>query len=281
VAFAALIGLAGCHLFQDNKHEEDKALSNATTIGAPSTFHYRVSQYLFLSDFTLPKNHPIFQELSDLRDQVLKDLQLPESNRLIQVYIFESKEKYEKYMSSKYSDLPVRRAFFIEQPHVGFQSELMVFTYWGDSKEQDLRHELTHGILHSVLREVPIWLDEGLAEVFELPAERKGINPQHLKVLRGAPLHPDLAKLEKLSLVSQMNAPEYREAWAWVHFMLHSKPESKAALLSYLQQLRTQGAASGGLASKLKAVYPNPELAMTEHLMKLTAPATARGTSEK
>ena len=58
---------------------------------------------------------------------------------------------------------------------------------------------------------------------------------------------PDLAKLEKLTLVSQMERPQYREAWAWVHFMLHSKPESKAVLLSYLQQLRTQGSSNSGL----------------------------------
>ena len=94
-----------------------KSVSNATTIAGPATFHQRVSQYIFLSDFALNKNLPIFQELSDLRDQVFKELQLPESNRLIQVYLFENEAKYKSYMAAKYPDLPIRRAFFIEQPH--------------------------------------------------------------------------------------------------------------------------------------------------------------------
>jgi len=48
---------------------------------------------------------------------------------------------------------------------------------------------------------VPLWLDEGLAEYFELPPAYAGVNFQHLDYLRnttGGPFRPDLARLEQL-----------------------------------------------------------------------------------
>jgi hypothetical protein len=65
-----------------------------------------------------------------------------------------------------------------------------------------------------------------------------------------------------------MNRPEYREAWAWVHLMLRSKPEAKAVLISYLQQLRP-GREAGPLLPKLAEVFPAPEEALEKHLAKV------------
>ena len=275
----ALLTLTGCSSFFNSTHDTENTVATAVPVAGPAKFHHRVSQYMFYSDFALNKNAPIFQELSDLRDQLYKELQLPESNTLIQVFLFEDQDKYEKYMRAKYSELPVRRAFFIEQPRSGAPSELMVFTYWGEHIRQDLRHELTHGLLHSALPSVPIWLDEGFAEVFELPPDRDGVNALHLEQLRRGPVQPDLGRLERLSQVDQMLRPEYREAWAWVHMMLRGKPESKAVLLSYLQQLRTQTPPPGGLAAKLKEVHPVPNDALAEHLTRIKLPRAARATS--
>src|SRR5207302_2820246 len=133
-------------------------------------------------------------------------------------------ETYKRFMQARYPDLPERRAFFIAQPHtIGGQDDLIVCTYWGKNIQQDLRHELTHALLHSVIRDVPLWLDEGLAEYFELPPDQQGVNPVHLEHLCQAADGPgrlDLARLEGLSRVGQMNKEEYREAWAWVHLML-------------------------------------------------------------
>jgi hypothetical protein len=35
-----------------------------------------------------------------------------------------------------------------------------------------------------------------------------------------------------------MTARDYREAWAWTHFLLRGEPEEKAVMLSYLADLR-------------------------------------------
>jgi hypothetical protein len=126
-------------------------------------------------------------------------------------------------------------------------------------------------LLHGVLRDVPLWLDEGLAEYFEVPPEAQGVNQQHLEQIRmgsAIPFKPDLAHLEQLTQVQQMSPAEYREAWAWAHLLLRDKPESKDLLIQYLQQLRVNPS-PGLLGPRLTKVYPEPEEALNRHLARL------------
>lgn len=284
-----LVGLtAGCNLLRLRLVPAERPVKVAEKdpgIAEPSRHTIRLSQYAFHSDFELKRDLPLFTELGSLRDHVYRELQLPESTSLVQVFIFETRERYERFMKVRYPDLPKRRAFFVAQPHNSGSAgeDLLVYTYWGERVREDLRHELTHALLHSVLKDVPLWLDEGLAEYFELPTERGGINVQHLELaLRGGtPLKPNLARLEQLSQVQQMTPAEYRESWAWVHLMLHGKPEAKKVLLAYLQQLRTNPT-PGPLQPKLAAVYPSPDEALERYLVQLDSlaarvvPASAR-----
>lgn len=239
----------------------------------PAKNSFRIAPYVFTSDFDIPREQPLFKELAVLRDQVHKDLLLPPGTTPVQVYLFETRDRYERYMKERYPDLPERRAFFVAQPRaMGGAEELLVYTYWGKRIRQDLRHELTHALMHSVIRDVPLWLDEGLAEYFELPPEQNGVNSGHVEILRrgltSGGYKLNLARLERMKQVDEMNPAEYREAWAWVHLMMHSKPEARTALLSYLQQLR--GARNPGLLGpKLEKVFPDPEKALAEHLESL------------
>lgn len=239
---------------------------------APGKHSFRVSQFVFLADFEMKQDLPLFRELSDMREQVFKELRLPVSNTVVQVYVFEDRDRYERYMFSRYPELPKRRAFFVAQPHnVGGGEDLIVYTYWGDKIREDLRHELTHALLHSVLKDVPLWLDEGLAEYYEVPASWKGVNFHHLDQMQrnpNGPFKPDLARLEKLSLVQQMAPAEYREAWAWVHLMLRGKVEAKAVLINYLQLLRTNPT-PGPMQPRLAEVFSKPEDALRKHVVKL------------
>lgn len=245
---------------------------------APAKYQMRVSQYLFLADFELKHDLALFRELADMRDQVQKELQLPSANTLIQVHLFEDRPRYESFMHARYPDLPKRRAFFVAQPHsVGGPEDLLVYTFWGERVRQDLRHELTHALLHSVLKDVPLWLDEGLAEYFEVPPEAQGVNQHHLEQIELAPagsFKPNLAHLEELSQVRQMTPAEYREAWAWVHLLLRDRPEAKAVLTQYLQQLRAN-ANPGPLQPRVATVYPDLEAALGQHLAKLDSHPSA------
>jgi hypothetical protein len=267
----ALVLLAGCHALRlaplQPVERPPRLDPKEPAVAAPAKHSLRVSQYVFLSDFDLKPDLPLFQELTALREQVYKELELPPATSVVQVYLFENRERYERFMHAHYPDLPKRRAFFVAQPRsVG--DDLYVYTYWGDRVREDLRHELTHALLHSVLKDVPLWLDEGLAEYFELPPELKGVNPRHLEQLRQADFKPNLARLEGLGQVQQMTPAEYRESWAWAHLMLRDQPEAKTVLLAYLAQLRTN-TAPGPLQPRLAQAMPDPEGALQKHLARL------------
>jgi hypothetical protein len=266
----ALLLCCGCNSLRSGVPAKVDAPPMAGNPAWPGKHTMRVSQYVFFADFELNKSDPLFQELADLREQVVRDLQLPTADSAIQVYLFDDRDRYENFMHERYPDLPKRRAFFVAQPRtVGGTDELLVFTFWGDRVKQDLRHELTHALLHSVLKDVPLWLDEGLAEYYELPPGSDGVNPKHLEELRKSPSTPDLAKLEQLTQVSQMSPVEYREAWAWVHLMLRGSPPARQVLLAYLQQLRTT-ANPGPLAVRLTPAVPQLNEALTDHLRQLS-----------
>jgi hypothetical protein len=236
---------------------------------APGKYSLRAGPFLFLSDIKLPPNNPLFQDLTGLPDQIGRELKLANANSLVHVFLFEERDRYEKFMSGKYPWLPKRRAFFVVQPRSrGGAEELLVYTFLGERIQQDLRHELTHAVVNSVIKQVPLWLDEGIAEFFETPAANDGLNPQHLRQLRGENFQPNLARLEGLHDVKEMAPAEYREAWAWTHLMLRGGPEAKRVLLDYLRELRSNPQ-PGPLRSRLVAVWPRPEEALRDHLARL------------
>jgi hypothetical protein len=276
---AVTLLLAGCNTLRMISLAPDR-LDRDSAPGPLAKKSFRISQFVFQADFDVPRNLPIFQELANLREQVYQELQLPPSGTLVKVQLFEDRDHYERFMQVKYPDLPKRRAFFVAQPHaIGGGEDLLVFTYWGDRVQQDLRHELTHALLHCVLKDVPLWLDEGLAEYYEMPPGWNGINPDHLKHLRGEshpPFHPDLARLEEFSEVPQMTPGEYREAWAWVHLMLRGDPAARRVLVGYLRELRTTSK-PGPLRPRLATVYPALEATLARHLAQLD---TGKGPSK-
>jgi hypothetical protein len=277
---ACLLLLAGCQLFHHTSGGGNEHPDKEPAPELPSKYTFRVSQFVFLSDVELRQDQPLAKDLAQHRETIYRELRLPASNTDIFVCLFQDQWHFEKFMKAKYPYLPNRRAFFVAQPRrLGGTEDLMVYTYWGERVQQDLRHELTHAILHSVLKDVPIWLDEGLAEYFEVPAGTNGVNPKHVELLRQTDVRFDLDRLEQLKEINQMTPAEYREAWAWTHLMLRSTPRAKQALLSYLQELRTN-ANPGTLRPRLAPAFLSLDGAVQTHLAdlerKLPKTATAR-----
>lgn len=267
-AIASCSSLPHFHGTQTEKQEKTEK-EPIVLAGAPGKYILRVAPFVFLSDVKLTSDMPLFKDLGQLREQVHRELRLPPSNTEVFVYLFENKDRYEQFMREHHPKLPARRAFFVAQAmRKGGVADLMVYTYWGERIQQDLRHELTHAILHSSLKGVPIWLDEGLAEYFEVPAAQNGVNAKHVDPLRQPTMRFDLDRLERLEEVHQMTPAEYRESWAWVHLMLRSTPQAKQALLSYLQDLR-QTANPGPLRPRLAGAVPSLDIALRNHLTEI------------
>ena len=206
-------------------------------IARPARHSIRSEQLLILSDFKLDKEHPLIQDLIALRGQVARTLALPKQKEEVVVYLFSTESAYHNFLDTAYPGLPRRRAYFVGTPR-----ELAVYTYWGDRIQEDLRHEYTHGLLHACLKSVPLWIDEGLAEYFEVVGPKPGtVNTEYAQRLSASLANgwrPDMKRLERLDEFSQMQRIDYQESWSWVHYMLHTTPETREALLSYLADLQ-------------------------------------------
>jgi hypothetical protein len=135
------------------------ALSCATArpmkIGLPAKNSIRSDQLLIVSDFRMPRDHPLIEDLKALRRQVSDELELPLGSKTVTVYLFSNEQEYTQYLHATFPGYPPRRAYFIQTPG----KDLAVYTWWGDRIQEDLRHEFTHGLLHACLENVPLWLD--------------------------------------------------------------------------------------------------------------------------
>ena len=142
-----------------------------------------------------------------------------------------------------------------------------IYAYKSKDLAVDVRHECTHGLLHCVLPMVPLWLDEGLAEYFEVPEEQRAFANGHLKWTRldgRIGRVPKLVQLEAKRDVSEMSGTDYRHAWAWCHFMLHGPPEARAELVDFLADIRA-GTPPGKLSDRLERRLPGLDKRLAQH----------------
>lgn len=224
-------------------------------------------QLVIRSDFALAAHHRLFEELAAQRADLCRRLALPCSDEPIRVYLFESPERYEDFMRLHHPEFPDRRAFFVET-----DTRLLVYARWGDRLGEDLRHEVTHGYLHSVVPNVPLWLDEGIAEFYEIPRGQCGLNRPHLERLltriASEDWQPDLRRLERLPPGQDMTQDDYGEAWAWAHFLMESDPNCLEVLRRYLAELRRDGVATP-ISAHLNGLFDHPDAALVEHIRRL------------
>ena len=218
--------------------------------------------FAFHADFPLDPNQAILEELVAIETTLCDRLGLPKSDERIDVYLFADRVIYESYMKRYFPDVIPRRAMFIKSNSPG-----NVFAYISPEFDVDLRHESTHALLHKRLPMVPLWLDEGLAEYFEVPApDRERGNP-YLATTRRR-LHwqrpPPLEQLESFTRISQMGPEEYRHAWSWVHFMLHGPPDAQQALQDYFASI-LRHEPPPPLSVLLSQRLPDPDKAYVDH----------------
>lgn len=224
-------------------------------------------QLIFHSDFDLPRQHRLLDEVTSLRADIASKLDIPASDEPIHVYLFESAESYGDFARKYFPKSAPRRAFFLET-----DTRLNVYAQWGDSVAEDLRHETTHGYLHAAVRHVPLWLDEGIAEYFEVPRGRQGRNAPHIELLTAQAANgqwcPDLARLEQLRSAADMTQQDYAEAWLWVHLLLESTPARHKLLTTWLSDLRRDGVSSP-LSLRVREHDSAPHRSAVEHLQSL------------
>jgi len=233
----------------------------------------RREQLVIHSDFEMPSRHRLVEDLVAQRTAVAETLALPLSDEPIHIYLFESPGRYRDFVERKYPEFPDRRAIFVET-----DTQLSVYAQWGDRVAEDLRHETSHGYLHAVTPNLPLWLDEGLAEYFETPRGTAGYNRPHVAILKQELADnrwtPDLQRLEHITSSAALSRRDYAESWLWVYWLLHTEPHRRELLRGYLTRLREEAIAPP-LSLEIRQAEARPDLLLTAYLDFL--PAAAAG----
>ncbi len=212
------------------------------------------------SNFPLEETAGLQAEIVRLQNDLVGYLGVPESKEKISLCLFRDRTSYIAFICEYFPGAPTDRpALYVKEP--GKPGVLMVRR---DEKTiLNVRHEMVHAYLNAALVNVPIWIDEGLAKYFETPPGERGFrNPFLEKVESDATSFfaspPSLARLEKLTRVDQMRLREYRESWAWTHFLIHYSPETQRVLALYLRSLRPEAQAeiSAAEAARLQKDAP-------------------------
>ena len=189
------------------------------------------------ANFPLTEIRVLLHEIELLQRDLNQYMAVPAPKEKIELCLFKDETSYIRFLKDVFPKAPLdRRALYVKE--TGKPGVLLVQRT--KDFEIDLRHEMTHAIIHASIANVPIWLDEGLAKYFEpIPSERSSKNP-YLRWIRwnvkfGAV--PSLTRLEKLEQIGEMGSREYRDSWSWVHFLIHHSPKSHRLLAGYLQLL--------------------------------------------
>ncbi|MGE0376181.1 MAG: DUF1570 domain-containing protein [Planctomycetaceae bacterium] len=223
-----------------------------------------VDRFEVRSEFTLSddRGRAVLAELPRLRGDIETVLGVEADGQPIEVNLFAGRRSYQRFLAVRVPDAASRVALYVQGTDRG---RVYVHRHYGF--ETDLRHECTHALLHNALPYVPMWLDEGFAEYFEVPAEKRAAGNPHLASVRRAMLlrwKPLLADLELLDNLNEMTANDYRDSWAWVHFMLHGPQEARQTLSNYLYDVR-MGNPAGLLSERLAAEVPDTGRHLTRH----------------
>ena len=242
------------------------AVAVACIVGNARAQHWvdfrRAEPFICRAEFSLAEYDGLFRQLHRIQNDLVRCLGIPPATEAIELYLFRDKDSYARYVKQYLPGVPYRRALFVKADGPG-----RVYAYRSRDFEIDVRHECTHALLHGALPMVPLWLDEGLAEYFEVPAEQRAFDNPHLGSLRWnvrLGLVPRLSDLETMHDLSEMGKAEYRSSWAWVHFILHGSREAHAELVRYLRDIQRR-TPPGTMSERLTQRVPQAQKQFAAH----------------
>jgi hypothetical protein len=224
----------------------------------------QVGPFIIQAQFPLQPYEKLFAELPELERELMRTLGIAPAKEPIYVYLFATADMYRAYTHQHFPKVPYRSALFVLEDGVPG-----VYTYRKSDLDVDLRHECTHALLHAALPVVPLWLDEGIAKYFEVPAGQRAFDHPYFDDLKWKwslrlGMVRSIESLEQRDDLSQMDAADYRYSWAWVHFMLHGPPAAHDVLVRYLACYQ-QSTPPGKLSARLAEAVPNPNEQMIQH----------------
>lgn len=225
-----------------------------------------IGPFRYHADYSLAADTKLLRHIAGLHEELPAELAIKGGENEVHIYLFSRQSTYERYLSKYFYDVPKRRALFIKQGGPG-----MVFAYRSRDFAIDVRHETTHAVLHNALPMVPLWMDEGLAEYYEVAPDNRFANNPHLRaVVRSARKHqlPSLSKLEAITELSDMRAREYQDAFAWIHFCLNGPESAKSALQAHLSDISNHRP-PGRFSYRVRNSMPDVEFQFFAHYRRI------------
>jgi len=224
----------------------------------------QIGPFIIQATFDLKPYEKLFAELPELQRELSRTLGVAAAKGPICVYLFDGDDQYRKFTQQHFPKVPYRSALFVLE-----NNSPGVYTYRKADLDVDLRHECTHALLHGALPVVPLWLDEGIAKYFEVPAGQRAFDHPYFDDLKWKwsvrlGMVRSIESLEQRDDLSQMDGADYRYSWAWVHFMLHGPAPAHQALVEYLACYQ-QSTPPGKLSTRLAQAVPNPSGQMIQH----------------
>jgi hypothetical protein len=191
-----------------------KSISNSTAI--PSFYRYDRDGLVFHTDHAI--NSGLINEMIDFKKSLAQFFET-ESPPEIEIFLFSDREHLSDYVQQWRPHYPNRRALYVRKGNTH-----RIYAYQDKEIEKDIRHEMTHVFVQQSSSEVPLWLDEGMAEYFEACHVEGQINSVHLEHLKAVAANeswkPDFERLQKSEDPYQFTQLNYAEAWLWVHWMM-------------------------------------------------------------
>jgi hypothetical protein len=218
----------------------------------PTRNPVQTGSFLLFSNVPMAESAPAVRCLRALERDLTQHLAFhpPVADDPVEIYVLDDREAFAHFLRFYYPELPPRRAFFLAQGQ-----DRVVYTYSSPKLEEDLRHEATHALLRGAYGDLPLWLDEGLAEYFESDLAQPGVERARIDELI-ADLRdqwsPNLPRLESLVDIRQMTPRDYREAWAWIDLLLNGPEPGRSLLIAYLAEAG-RGPKPASLSSRLTA----------------------------
>jgi hypothetical protein len=214
----------------------------------------QVGQFVIHATFPLAEYEQLFAELPELQREITRTLGVPPARTPIDIYLFANANQYRSYTQQQFPKVPYRPALFIWDGGAPG-----VYTY----RKPDLAVDLP------VLPVVPLWLDEGLAKYFEVPAQERAFGHPYFDDLKWKwslrlGMVRTIESLEQRHDLTELDANDYRFSWAWVHFMLHGPQPAHRALVEYLACYQ-RSMPAGKLSARLAEAVPNPTDQMIQH----------------
>ena len=241
--------------------------TGGTSLAAPAWVDQRqVGPFVCMADFPLVNHEALLAELAPLEKELRRVLGVRPCQSTIYLHLLADQKKHQQYLAERFPSVPYRRALFVKQ-----EGRSSLFAYLHKDLAIDVRHESTHALLHADLPMVPLWLDEGLAEYFEVPQKQRFRQNPHLRTLRWdlrLGRIPNMAELEAKRELQDLSVRDYRFAWAWTHFMLHGPAAGHAELVAFLNDIRRREA-PGQLSERLERVVPNSADRLVWHFKHL------------